>query len=217
MIIYKREKNIQWNLTDVRFLYPPDDFTGTFANVKMQERHKANQDMKIKVILDQLESHSNPLEALRSLHPLDHMQFLQNNLEKFKEAGCLEQTVLLLYYQKNTPFAAFGNYNEWKSLLLQCDSIRLAAEGKPFPHDKILAYRGSVTGNPIGLSWTISRDEVSWFLKRWQDKELGSGSIFALEISRQDVLLYRDIENRQEVLLAPAVVEKAEAREISQL
>ena len=217
MIIYKKDKNMQWKLDHVRFLYPPDDFTGTFANAKMQERHKASQDQKVKVILEHLESHDNPLEAMRGLHPLDHLQFLHNNLEKFRQAGCLEKTVLLLYYRKNTPFAAVGDYNEWKSLLAQCDPARLYQEGKPFPFDKTTAFRGSVTDNPKGLSWTISREEAIWFLERWKDKSLGGGTVFAMEITRQDVLVYIEDEHRREVILIPEVAENSVGREIDHL
>ena len=52
---------MQWNLDKIRFLYPPDDFTGSFTNEKMQARHKALQDQKIKELLTQLESAANPI------------------------------------------------------------------------------------------------------------------------------------------------------------
>jgi len=218
MILYKRDKNMQWKLDHIRFLFPPDDFTGSFANAKMQERHKANQDQKIKVILEHLEASTNPLEAMQGLNPLDHLQFLHNNLEKFRQTGCLEKTVLLLYYRKNTPFAAVGDYNEWKSLLAHCDPARLYQEGKPFPFDKTTAFRGSVTGNPKGLSWTVSREEAAWFLERWKDKSQGGGTIFAMEITRQDVLVYIEEDaHRREVILVPEVAENAVAREIDHL
>ncbi len=217
MILYKRDKNMQWKLDNIRFLYPPDDFTGTFANTKMQERHKANQDQKIKVILEHLEAKNNPLEAMQGLNPLDHLQFLQNNLEKFRHAGCLEKTVLLLYYRKNTPFATVGDHNEWKSLLAQCHPARLYEEGKPFPFDKTTAFRGSVTGNPKGLSWTVSREEATWFLERWKDKSLGGGTVFAMEITRQDVLVYIEDEHRREVILIPEVAENSVGRAIDHI
>lgn len=217
MIIYKRDKNMLWKLDQIRFLYPPDDFTGSFANAKMQERHKAMQDVKVKAIIDHLEKHANPLEAMLGLHPLDHIQFLRNNLEMFREGQWLEKTVLLLYSRKNTPFAAVGDYEVWKSLLAECDPDRLAAEGTPFPHDRITAYRGSVTGNPKGLSWTINREEAAWFLERWQDKSLGGGTVYALEIARKDILVYILDEHRQEVILVPEVAETAEVRVIEHL
>jgi hypothetical protein len=207
MIIYKRDKNMQWNLDRIRFLYPPDDFTGAFANAKMQERHKANQDQKIKVLVEHLESHDNPLQAMSGLHHLDHLQFLQNNMEKFRQAEQLEETVLMLYYRKNTPFAAVGDYDEWKTLLTQCDPARLCRQGKPIPFATTTAFRGSVVGNPKGLSWTVNPAEASWFLERWQDKDLGGGTVFAMQITREEVLVYIEDEHRREVILRPEIAE----------
>jgi hypothetical protein len=217
MTIYKFDKNMMWKLDNIRFLYPPDDFTGAFANAMMQERHKAMQDQKIKVILDQLKSHTNPFEAMLALHPFDQTLFLHNNLGKFREAECLEKAVLQLYFRKNTPFAAVGDYEEWKSLLTACDPGRLYAQGKEFPFTATTAYRGSITGNPKGLCWTVSREEAAWILDRWQDKSLGGGTVFALEISRQDILLYKEDGKRREILLKPEVAETAAVREIDQL
>lgn len=217
MIIYKRDKNMLWKLDHIRFLYPPDDFTGTFGNARMQERHKAMQDIKVKVIIDHLEKHTDPLEAMKGLHPLDHMQFLRNNLEKFRNALLLEKTVLLLYHSKNTPFAAVGEYEVWKSLFAECDPARLYAEGSPFPHDRITAYRGSMTSNPIGLSWTVSSEEAAWFLDRWQDKSLGGGTVFALDITKKDILVYIEDTKRREVILVPEVAETAAVRPIEHL
>lgn len=217
MNIYKIDKNMVWKLDHIRFLYPPDDFTGAFANAIMQERHKALQDQKIKVILDQLKSCTDPVEAMQALHHLDRMQFLHNNLGKFKAAETLEKAVLQLFFRKNTPFAAVGDYEEWKSLLNACDAALLYEQGKPFPSTATTAYRGSMTGNPKGLCWTVSREEAGWFLERWRDKSLGGGTVFALEIARQDILLYREEGLRREVLLKPEVAETAAVREIDHL
>lgn len=217
MSIYKFDKNMMWKIDHLRFLYPPDNFNGTFANAIMQERHKTLQDQKIKAILDQLKNSTNPLEAMQALHPLDQMQFLHNNLGKFKEAECLEKAALQLYFRKNTPFAAVGDYGEWKSLFNSCDSARLYELGKPFPFTTTTAYRGSITGIPEGLCWTVSREEAAWILDRWQDKSLGGGTVFALEIARQDILLYREEGKRREVLLKPEVAETAAVRAIDHL
>lgn len=217
MIVYKRDKNMLWKLDHIRFLYPPDDFTGSFANARMQERHEAMQQVKIKELVDHLEKHTDPLEAMQGLHPLDHLQFLQNNLQQFRAAQRLEQAVLLLYSRKNTPFAAAGDYEVWKSLLTACDPERLASQGAVFPHERVTAYRGSVTGNPKGLSWTVSREEAAWFLTRWQDKAQGGGTIYALEINRQDILIYIEDGKRREVILKPELAETAQPRVIEQL
>jgi hypothetical protein len=217
MIIYERGRNMQWKLDKIRFLYPPDDFTGSFNNEKMQARHKAMQDEKIKELLSQLENAKNPIEAMRVLNPLEHIQFLLNNLEQFKEQKCLEKAILLLYYRKNTPFAAAGDYDVWKFLLKSCDQDLLYQQGSPFPHERVTAYRGSVTGVTRGLSWTISRKTAAWILDRWEDKELGGGTVFALDITRDDILVYIEDKVKQEVILIPEVAETAEVREITSL
>jgi hypothetical protein len=217
MSIYKFDKSMMWKLDNIRFLYPPDNFNGTFANAMMQERHKAQQDQKIKAIVDQLKGSANPLEAMQTLHPLDQMQFLHNNRDTFREGGYLEKAVLQLYFRKNTPFAAVGDYEEWKLLLNWCDSARLYEQGQPFPFAATTAYRGSITGIPKGLCWTVSREEAAWILERWQDKSLGGGTVFALEITRQDILLYREEGKRREVLLRPEIAETAAIRAIDHL
>ena len=173
--------------------------------------------IRSKELVDHLEKHTDPLEAMLGLHPLDHLQFLQNNLEQFRRAQRLEKAVLSLYFRKNTPFAAAGDYEVWKSLFAECDRERLSAEGKPFPYERVTAYRGSVTDNPKGLSWTVSREEAAWFLSRWQDKSLGGGTVFALDITRQDILVYIEDGKRQEVILKPEVAEMAQPRAIEQL
>jgi hypothetical protein len=208
---------MQWNLDKIRFLYPPDDFTGSFNNEKMQARHKALQDQKINDLLVQLETAATPLAAMYVLNPLEHIRFLHNNLEHFKQQECLEEAVLKLYCRKNTPFAAAGDYATWKFLLNACDADRLYQQGSPFPHAKIMAYRGSVTGVARGLSWTVSRKEAAWILDRWKDKELGGGTVFALEITRDDILVYIEDKIKQEVILVPEVAETAEINEITSL
>ena len=44
MVLYTKDKDMPWNLEQIRFLFPPDDFLGSFDNEKMQARHKAMQD-----------------------------------------------------------------------------------------------------------------------------------------------------------------------------
>jgi len=206
-----------WNLDKIRFLYPPDDFTGTFTNEKMQARHKAMQDQKIKELVSRLENAKGPLEAMLVLNPLEHIRFLLNNLEHFQQHQCLEQAVLQLYYRRNTPFAAAGDYDVWKFLLKSCDADRLYEQGSPFPYERVTAFRGSVTGITRGLSWTVSKENAAWILKRWEDKELGGGTVFALEITRADILVYVEDKTRQEVILVPEVADTAKVHEITSL
>ena len=70
------------------------------------------------------------------MNPLEHTRFLRNNLEPFKQQKCLEKAVLWLYYRKNTPFAAAGDYETWKFLFNECDPDRLYQKGSPFPYDE---------------------------------------------------------------------------------
>lgn len=217
MTIYERGRNMHWNLEKIRFLHPPDDFMGAFTNEKMQARHKAMQDEKIKEILRKLENEENPYEAMFILNPLEHIRFLLNNLKKFKTAGCLEKTVLLLYYRKNTPFAATGDYDVWKFLFENCDRDLLYAEGKEFPHTRVTAYRGSVTGVARGFSWTVSKEKAAWILDQWQDKNLGGGTVFSLEVSREDILVYIEDDIRREVIVTPEKAENTEPVAIDKL
>jgi hypothetical protein len=80
-----------------------------------------------------------------------------------------------------------------------------------------MAYRGSVTGVARGLSWTVSRKEAAWILDRWKDKELGGGTVFALDITREDILVYIEDKVKQEVILVPKVAETAKVCEITSL
>ena len=105
-ILYARGKNMKWNLSKIKFLYPPDNFIGSFANEKMQARHKALQDEKINNILKNLGAAENPLTAMQTLNNLDLIQFLLNNIEEFREHECLEETVLKLYCRQNSAFAS---------------------------------------------------------------------------------------------------------------
>jgi len=217
MIIYQRGSKMHWNLDKIRFLYPPDDFVGSFSNEKMQARHKAMQEQKIKDLLALLEAEENPIKAMGVLNPREHIRFLLNNLSRFKQQDCLEKAFLLLFFRKNTPFAADGDYDTWRFLLKNCDADRLYEAGQPFPYERVTAYRGSVTGISRGLCWTVNRETTDWILERWKDKELGGGTVFAMEISRADILVYIEDETRQEVILVPEVAETAKVQEISKL
>lgn len=212
MALYTKSKDMPWNLEQIRFLYPPDDFVGSFNNEKMQARHKAMQDDKTKAILTNLENAANPLEAMRALHKLDHLQFLQNNVEEFKQANCFEEAVILLYYRKNGPFTPTDSYPIWEVMLASCSRERMESVGSTFPSNSMTAYRGSVTGKAKGLSWTVSKEKADWFLDRWADKEMGGGTVFSLEILKKDVLYYVQNEERHEVILFPEVLETADIK-----
>lgn len=212
MVIYKRSKTMPWKLDNIRFLYPPDDFVGGFSNEKMQERHKAMQEKKINDILTRLELEKNPLTAMRILNPLDHIRFLLNNITSFRENSCLEKAVLFLYYKHNTPFAAAGDLAVWTELFELCDRELMYKEGTQFPYSVVTAYRGSVVGDIRGFNWTISREKAAWFLERWRDKDLGGGSIYSLEVSRNDILAYFKDDTKEEVILTPELALQSPAR-----
>lgn len=206
---------MQWKLKDIRFLHPPFDFVGTFTNEKMQERHKAMQDAKVKEIRTELRNARMPAEAMYVLNPTEHTQFLLNNLEKFRETETLESTVLKLYYRKNTPFAPAGDYDTWIMLFELCDKEKLKALGKPFPKEGCTAYRGSLTNIPQGLSWTTDIKEARWILNRWEDKEMGGGTVYSAVIKEEDILIYYVDARRQEVIVKPEVARLMETKPIT--
>lgn len=202
---------MSWNLDKIRFLHPPDDFTGAFTNKQMQERHLAMQQKKILEINTRLENEKDPVKAMHVLNRLEHIRFVTNNLEKFKEERCLEEVVLLLYYHKNTPFASAGAFDTWKFLFENCDKKLLYQQGKPFEKESITAYRGSVTGIAKGFSWTIDKQKVAWILQRWEDKSLGGGTVFSQKIRKEQVLVYLEDEKMKEVIVSPALAEAVNA------
>lgn len=208
---------MRWNLNNIRFLYPPDDFPGHFTNEKMQARHEAAQKQKIDDISNKLEAAADPLSAMLVLNKLSHIHFLQNNLELFKEAGSFEKAVVLLYYRKNTPFVGTDDLPTWIDLFNLCEPEKLSEIGSPLPQDQVTGYRGSVTGISTGLSWTTNHETVAWILDRWKDKDQGGGTVFALEISRDDVLVYITDEEKQEVILKPKLLKTIEPKVIDKL
>jgi len=209
-ILYKREKNMKWNLDKINFLYPPDSFTGSFENEKMQTRHKALMEEKISVILKNLEIADNPLAALNSLNTLDKIRFLINNREEFRTNNCLEETILRLYCWKNSAFESDGKYDIWYDLFSQCDPERFYSLGLSFPKTTVSAFRGSVAGVVKGFSWTVNQKTVDWFKERWHDKELGGGTIFTTHISREDILIYLNDKEQEEIIVSPQFLETAD-------
>ena len=208
-ILYSREKNMKWNLKKIEFLYPPDNFIGFFANEKMQEKHKSLQEEKVNTILKNIAAAQTPLSAMQTLNNLDHIQFLLNNIEEFRKHTCLEETVLKLYCRQNNAFASEGAHETWHRLFLQCDAERFYSLGASFPDEKLLAFRGSITGLKKGFCWTISRKKVDWFLDRWRDKEQGGGTVFSTRVSRKDLLIYFKDKETAEFIVSPQFLETA--------
>lgn len=194
---------MKWNLENIRFLHPPDDFMGTFNNEKMQARHEEMQKQKIAEITSSLDSESHPYQAMKILNPKEHLKFLLNNLDLFKESDCFEQAVIYLFFRENTPFAASGTYEVWEKLFLQCDPQKAMQLGKPLPKSPVKAFRGSVTGVVKGLCYTIDPEDTAWVLERWADPNFGGGTVFELEIQDTDILIYKEEGRRKEVILHP--------------
>lgn len=196
---------MQWKLDDIRFLHPPHDFVGSFKNEKMQERHEAMQDTKVKEIRRDLATAVLPAEAMNVLNHTEHIKFIHNNVDKFKKTDTLENTILRLYYRNNTPFTPAGTYDTWTLLFSLCDREKLLNQGKAFPKGGCIAYRGSLTNVPWGLSWTTDIKEAQWILNRWEDKEMGGGTVYSAKIHADDILIYTDDAKRQEIILKPEV------------
>lgn len=194
---------MRWNIDDIRFLYPPDDFLGTFTNEKMQQRHEAAQKMKIDAILTEMSETDDPVAAMHALNPRSHINFLMNNIEFFKASDCFEKTVLKLYYRKNTPFIGTDDLDTWIKFFELCDPKKLYELGSPVSNNELTVYRGSVTGIYKGLSWTSSKEQADWFLKRWQDKDMGGGTVYSMLVSRDDILVHIVDDLRQEIILKP--------------
>jgi hypothetical protein len=206
-----------WNLDNISFLHRPDDFVGAFTNKHMQERHLALQEKKINDINTQLLNETDPAKAMRVLNRQEYTQFVLNNMDKFKEASSLEKTVLELYFHDNSPFAPTGKYETWTFLFEKCDQELLSKEGVPLSKKTITGYRGSVTGVAKGLSWTVDEEKVRWILNRWSDKDMGGGTVFKIEVSTDDILVYLEDSVKKEFILAPHRVETITPVEVSAL
>jgi len=207
--LYARGKDMKWNLTKIKFLYPPDNFIGSFANEKMQAKHKALQNEKIDSILKNIAACESPLSAIQTLNSLDHIQFLLNNIEEFRKSTCLEETVLKLYRKQNSAFTSGGIYDIWHKLFLECDANRFYSLGSSFSDKEVLAFRGSIAGVEKGFSWTINTTTVDWFLERWRDKEQGGGTVFSTRVGRSDLLIYFDEKEKEELIVSPQFLKTA--------
>jgi hypothetical protein len=200
---------MKWNLKELKFLYPPEDFTGTFANEHMQERHEIMRKNKIAEIMENLEKANTTPAALKALHHLDHLRFLQNNLGAFRADSFLEETVLNLFFKENGSFLEDGNFSTWHDLFNECDQQRFYSLGQPLPGDGAIAYRGSILDNPKGFCWTISNKKVNWFRNRWQDKDLGGGTIYSTSVRPSDILIYLEKDGEKELIVTPEFIDKA--------
>jgi hypothetical protein len=205
---------MQWNFKDIGFLHPPDVFMGSFDNEKMQAKHEELMLMKIDALKKAVENEQDPLEAMMKLHKLDHIQFLLNNSQVFKDAGRFEAAVIKLYTMTNSPFLSGGEYAVWVNLFQSCDTEKLYALGDPFPLQLATVYRISITGIEKGLSWTLSRKKIQSFEDRWQEQGIGRGKVYALDITRKNILVYLKGRQEEEVILDTEFIKTAKIREL---
>ncbi len=203
---------MKWNVEDIAFLYRPDVFTGSFDNAKMQARHEQQVKKKLEDLKAAIDAEADPLLAMTKLNTKDHIQFLQNNLEHFRDAGRLEKTVLLLYSRLNAPFASGGDAAVWNSLFETCDATAMYRLGSPVSFNSRTVYRGSVSGFKRSLSWTPDRKRAEQFAQRWQDTSLGGGEIYEVDITKTSILLYLKKSPEDEILLMPEFIKSAEIR-----
>jgi hypothetical protein len=208
---------MQWNFKDIQFLHPPDVFMGSFDNEKMQARHDELKKTKLDALKKAVENEQDPLDAMMRLNKRDHIRFLLNNSQLFKEAGRFEVAVLRLYRMTNSPFSAGGDFAVWMDLFQSCDPDRLYALGTPMTFASVTVYRISITGGEKSLSWTLSREIVKRFEQRWYEQKIGHGKIFTMDVTREDLLVYLTDRQEEEIVLNPKCIPTAKVRELPPL
>jgi hypothetical protein len=200
---------MEWNFQDIEFLHRPDVYTGSFDNEKMQARHEELKRNKLDTLKKAVQDTQDPLDAMMKLHKLDHIRFLLNNSQAFRDAGRFEAAVIKLYTAANSPFLSGGDSAVWNELFESCERERVYTLGDPFPLESATVYRISVTGIERGLSWTLSRKIVRSFEDRWQEQGIGRGKIYTLETTRKNILIYLKGRQEEEVILDPQFIRTA--------
>lgn len=204
---------MRWNVTNIGFLHRPDDFLGSFENDKMQLRHEQQVQLKLKKIKDALDEEDDPLKAMLILNKLDHIQFLLNNVERFREFGNFETAVLRLYHRKNGPFSTPDDLPTWTNFFKLCDRKLLREKGDPIPFSTSTVYRGSVIGTNRCLSWSPDLERAQWFANRWKDPERGGGNIYEVDVTEEHALAYLTDRHEKEIILDPDFIANAEIRD----
>jgi len=201
---------MRWNVENIAFLHPPDIFTGSFDNPKMQARHEQQAELKLMQLKAAVALETDPLAAMMHLHTKDHLTFLLNNQSSFAAAERLEKAVLKLYRKVNGPFSSGRDMKTWYSLFEACDRARLYNLGEPFNRESATVYRGAASGTKRCLSWSPDRQRAEWFAERWKDPSLGGGEIHEVHISKSTILIYLNDKREEELILDPTFIKSAE-------
>lgn len=208
-VIQLKAYQMKWNIKDIAFLYPPDVFTGAFDNEVLEAKHREEMQKKLDHLKRTIATEADPFIAMQKLHKKDHLQFLRNNLDEFKQAERLEEGVITLYTQLNTPFSSDGDANLWNELFEACDRKRLYDYGSPVTFSSATVYRGSVSGFKKSLIWTPERTTVERIAKRWEDPVLGGGELYQVDIKKEDVLVFLKQRRGDELILTPQFIRTA--------
>ena len=214
-VIQLKPGKVQWNLTDIAFLYPPDVFTGAFDNEKLEAKHREQMTKKLDHLQSALAAEADPLMAMLKLHKRDHLRFLCNNIEEFRKAGRLEESLITLYTRLNTPFSSDGNADLWNELFEACDRKKLYEHGSPITFSSATVYRGSISGFQSSLIWTPERATAERIARKWQDPNLGGGTMYEVDVSKGDVLVFLKQRRGDELILAPECIRSATIRDFS--
>ncbi|SHO51938.1 hypothetical protein [Desulfopila aestuarii] len=211
-VIHLKINKLKWNVQDIAFLYPPDVFTGAFDNEVMEARHREEMQKKLENLKSSIAAEDDPFVAMQLLHKKDHLQFLRNNIDAFRQAEKLEQAVITLYTQWNTPFSSDGDQYLWNELFEACDKKRLYDSGAPIAFSSATIYRGSISGFQRSLIWTPDKATVERIAKRWEDPNLGGGHLFEVDVKKEDVLLFLKLRRGDEVIVSPQFIKTAKIR-----
>lgn len=216
-VIQLKTAQMKWNIKDIAFLYPPDVFTGAFDNEKMEAKHREEMQKKVDNLKMTLATENDPFVAMLALHKKDHLKFLCNNIDAFRQSERLEEAVITLYTRFNTPFSSDGDANLWNELFEACDRKKLYDFGSPLTFSSATVFRGCVAGFEKSLIWTPERKTVERIAKRWEDPDLGGGQLYEVDVQKEDVLVFLKQRRGDELILAPQCITTAKIREYKAL
>ena len=209
------ENEMEWNTNKIGFLHRPDDFLGSFTNDLMQLRHEKQVREKLQNLKDSLAAEENPTRAMLILNKRDHVQFLRNNIEIFRQHEEFESALLRLYRRKNGPFSTPNDLDTWKEFFALVDRDLILQLGVPLPFTSTIVYRGSVIGTNRALSWSPDHKRATQFAERCKDPALGGGQLFEVDVAAANTLVYLTDKTDHEIILDPEFINSAEIRPFS--